>query len=251
MKKLILTGLVLTSSLAWGSRLEVIGEGVVVQAAEFLRLDMSITASCHTSARESRGEVDATAAELQNVLKKYVNSAIGDQTQVSPGNNEQSIKTKYEKQDDGSNKTVIVCDQNHSWESNSQVSFKLTNLNILAQLQDDVLTYMKNKNRVIDINTSGLMMTLSEPQPGVLANTWDAMKSSALRTAHGQALGEARVIADLQQTDAQIELVKMTDARSTSGQPIYDRVTGQTDSNGSSFGRVVLRLSRLFIFNVK
>ena len=251
MKKMIITSLMLVNSLAMASRLEVVGEGVVVQAAEFLRLDVAITASCHTSARESRGEADAVAAELQNLLNKHADSNIGEQIQLSPGNNEQSVKTKYERNAQGDNVTVVICDQDHSWESSTQVSFKLTKLNTLALVQDEILTFMKAKTRSIDINTSGLAMSLSEPQPGVLAHTWDAMKNSALKIAHTQALNEARVIADLQQAGAQIQLAKMTDARSTSGQPIYDRVTGQTDSNGSSFGRVVLRLSRLFIFNVK
>ncbi|MCC2677833.1 MAG: hypothetical protein K0R29_409 [Pseudobdellovibrio sp.] len=251
MKNIILTSILVAGSIASASRLEVVGEGVVVQPAEFLRLDMAIISSCHPSARESRGEVDATASELQSLLQKHANSDIGDQIQVSQGNNEQSVKTRYEKNADGDNVTVIVCDQDHSWESSSTVSFKLTKLSDLAQVQDEILVFMKQKNHSIDINSPGLVMTLSEPQPGVLANTWDAMKASALKTAHSQALGEARVIADLQQPGAAIELIKMTDARNTSGAPIYDRVTGQTDSNGNSFGRVVLRLSRLFIFNVK
>lgn len=251
MKNLILSSIILAGSIAGASRLEVVGEGVVVQSAEFLRLDISITASCHISARESRTEVNATAEDLQYLLQKHANSNIGDQIQVSQGNNEQSVKTRYVKNADGDNVTVNICDIDHSWESSSNVSFKLASLADLAQVQDEILVFIKQKNKSYDLNTPGLLMTLSEPQPGVLANTWDAMKASALKTAHGQALGEARVIADLQSPGAQIELVKMTDARNTSGAPIYDRVTGQTDSNGNSFGRVVLRLSRLFIFNVK
>ncbi len=251
MKNIILTSIMMASSLSMASRLEVVGEGVIVQPAEFLRLDMAITASCHTSARESRGQVDVTAAQLQNLLQKHANANIGDQIQISQGNNEQSVKTRYEKNVDGDNVTVVVCDQDHSWESSSTVSFKLTNLSDLALVQDEILVFMKQNSHSIDINSPGLLMTLSEPQPGVLANTWDSMKASALKTAHGQAIAEARVIADLQQPGAVIELLKMTDARSSSGAPIYDRVTGQSDSNGNSFGRVVLRLSRLFIFNVK
>ncbi len=250
MKSLIVVSFMLTSSLinslALASRLEVVGEAVQVAPAEYLRLNMAVQASCHTSAQVARQEVDQTVLALHDLLKKHTDTSIGDQIQLSIGNNDQSIKTKYENQE-----TIIVCDQDHSWESDSSVTFKLTKLSDLAKLQDEILSLAKQLNRAINTNTSGLKITLSAPEPGVLSDTWDKMSDNALKVAYNSALRQVKIIAELQQPQAQIELLKMTENRDSSGRAVYDRVTGVNDSNGNTFGQVVLKLSRLFVFNLK
>ena len=246
MKSLILVSLMLTGSLTWASRLEIVGEGVQVVPAEYLRLTMSVVAKCHTSASAARTQVDQLVTQVQELLKPHADAGIGDQIQLSIGGNSQQIITKYV-----DNENVVICDEAHSWQADSSVTFKLTRLADLAALQDAILNFAAQNNVQNGVNTPGLILDLSNPQPGVLAETWDKMNDEALKMAYNQALRQVKVVADLQQPNAQIELVKMTATRDTSGNAVYDRVTGSNDSNGSSFGKVSLRLSRLFTFNVK
>lgn len=246
MKSLLLLSLILTGSLSWASRLEIVGEGVQVVPAEYLRLTVSVDAKCHTSARSARTQVDQLVAQVQELLRPHADADIGDQIQLAIGSNSQQVVTQYV-----DNQTVIICDDAHSWTADSSVTFKLTRLSDLATLQDAILTFAAQNSVQNGVNTPGLILNLSNPEPGVLATTWDKMNDDALKMAYNQALRQVKIVADLQQPNAVIELVKMTATRDTSGNSVYDRVTGTNDSNGSSFGKVSLRLSRLFTFNVK
>lgn len=248
MKTLVVTGLIVMSSFSWAARLEVSGEGVQTMTAEYLKLSVTVSSVCHTSALDSRSLVDQKVALVQQSLQPFLDASIGDQIQVSPGNNSQNVISVYDRKTDI---TTIICDEVHSWQSNSTLSFKLTRLQDLAQLQDALFTLAKNNNIPNGVNTVGITLDVSTPQPGVLAATWDAMVDNALRMAYNDALRQVNAIAKITDPNPQIKLLKMTGPSSSNSSSVYDRVTGSSDSSGTTLGKVSLKTARLFLFEVK
>jgi hypothetical protein len=242
------TGLFLVTALlsatTWAGKFEIIGEGTASKAAEFIRVNITVASECHVSALDARQAVDQLTQKAINALEKYKTS-IPAQLSVSPEANVQKIKTAYIDRDN-----VIICDQNHSWTSSTAIQFKLNNLQLLAELQDALLSLNPIPLPLSSINKERLALSLAPPVPGVLAETWDTMSDLALQRAHANALRQVNVLS-LGMSHPKVELTKVSATTNPSGQAVYDRVDSEGDTTGVSLGTVSLKLSRQFTFKVE
>ncbi len=232
------------SAQAWAGKFEIIGEGAATVKAEFTRVNIAIASECHASALSARQAVDQMTQKAIARLEKY-KTDIPAQIAVSPEANLQKVKTAYI-----NNENVVICDENHSWTSSTVIQFKLNDLQRLAELQDSLLSLNGNALPLGDTNKERLALKLSQPVPGVLAETWDKMSDLALQRAHANALRQVNVLSQ-GLNSPKIELVKVTSTSSSSGQVLYDRVDAEGDTNGVSLGTVSLKLSRQFTFKVE
>lgn len=245
MKTLLTTTLLLATTWAHAGKFEIIGEGIASKPAEFIRVDIAVLAECHQSALQARRSVDALIEKATQALKAY-KADIPDQLIVSPEANIQKLKTAYI---NGQN--VVICDQAHSWTSGTTLQFKLNDLKLLANLQDDLLQLNDSSVGPNAVNVERLELSLGKPTPGVLATTWDTMSDLALERAHQNALRQVRVLS-LGMTNPKVELTKVTAAATgSSGQLIYDRVDAEGDSSGSGLGLVSVKIARQFTFKVE
>lgn len=225
------------------SKFEVIGEGTSTKAAEFIKIDIELESECHTSALDARKSVDGLTEQALAALKAFA-ANIPEQLQVSPGANSQQIKTAYI-----NDKSVVICDERHAWNSSTVIQFRLDNLQNLAALQDSLLRLNVAPPPTGAINMSRLHLSLSRPTPGVFAATWDLMSDLALQRAQANALRQVKV---LMQTNPNvvIELTKVTVAKNASGQAIYDRVDNEGDTAGIGLGSVSVKIAREFTYKV-
>ncbi len=241
------TGLFLASMLlsatTMAGRFEIIGEGTASRAAEFLRVNIHVGSECHESALSARQAVDALTQRAIAALEPY-KTTIPQQLSVSPEANIQKIKTAYI-----NNETVVICDENHDWTSSTTIQFKLNNLQLLAELQDALLSLNGRSQPIRAIKTERLALTLAQPVPGVLAETWDSMSDLALQRAHHNALRQVRVLSE-GIVNPKVELLKVATTANSSGQVLYDRVDSEGDTTGASLGTVSLKLARQFTFKV-
>ncbi len=242
-KKLVLGALLLTAT-AWAGKFEIIGEGTATVAAQFIRVSINVTSECHSSALAARKTVDVLSQKAVVALEKY-KTTIPEQLSVSPEANIQKVKTAYIDQ-----QNVIICDQDHSWTSSTTIQFKLNNLQLLAELQDALLSLNTPTLPLSAINVERIALTLSQPVPGVLAETWDAMGDRALKRAHENALRQVNVLSEGMK-NPKVELMKVSTTANSSGQVLYDRVDAEGDTSGGSLGTVSLKLARLFTFKVE
>lgn len=232
------------SAQAWAGKFEIIGEGTASVKAEFIRVNIVIGSECHASALSARQAVDQLTQKAIVGLEKY-KTDIPAQLSVSPEANIQKVKTAYI-----NNQNVVICDENHSWTSSTVIQFKLNDLQKLAELQDALLSLNGKTLPLSTINKERLTLTLSQPAPGVLAETWDKMNDLALQRAHANALRQVNVLSQ-GMSNPKIELVKVASTASSSGQVLYDRVDAEGDTSGVSLGTVSLKLSRQFTFKVE
>lgn len=242
MLKSMLVMLVTTSS-AWAGKFEIIGEGVSTKSAEYIKLNISILSECHARASQARLSVDELASRTIEVLNHF-KTDIPEQLVVSPEGNSQSVKTAYIK-----NEHVVICDEAHSWTSATTLQFKLMSLQQLAQLQDELLKLNPPSVPSNQMNVERLTLTLSKPEGGVFADSWDVMNDTALQRAHENALRQVKILT-LGMLNAKVELIKVSPTTNVSGQVIYDRVDSEGDSSGSSLGKVSVKLARQFVFAV-
>ena len=223
-------------------KFEIIGEGTSTKNAEFIKIQITVKSECLTTALLARNSVDNLSQQVLKTLGTY-KANLPDQTQVSPGSNEQKKKVKYV-----NNQEVVLCDENHSWNSQSTIDFKLETMNQLAMLQDDLLK-LNTGSQSSAINLPVVQLNLSQPSGGVLASTWDDMNDLALKRAQQNALRQVNVlISDL--GPQKIQLAKVTTSTQPSGQLIYDRVDSEGDTSGASLGKVSIKISRQFTFLV-
>lgn len=239
---LILTALISTT--AWAGKFEIIGEGTSSKPAEFVRVKISVVSECHASALDARQDVDQLTQKAIAALQKF-KTDLPEQLSVSPEGNIQKTKTAYIQ-----NETVIICDEDHNWVSSTVIQFKLNDLLLLAELQDSLLKLNGKSLPLSAINQPRLALSLSQPTPGVLADTWDAMSDLALKRAHANALRQVRVLSE-GMTNPKVELMKVATTSASSGQVLYDRVDSEGDTSGASLGTVSLKLSRQFTFKVE
>lgn len=244
MKKGLFLITALLSAQVWAGKFEIIGEGTASVAAQFVRVNILVASECHASALGARQAVDQLTQKAILVLEKY-RTDIPAQLSVSPEANIQKVKTAYI-----DNQNVIVCDEDHSWTSSTVIQFKLNNLQLLAELQDALLNLNSKPPSLKATNKERLALTLSQPAPGVLAETWDGMSDLALQRAHANALRQVKVLSQ-GMTNPKIELMKVESAVKPSGQVLYDRVDSEGDTSGVSLGTVSLKLSRQFTFKVE
>lgn len=234
----------LIANFAWAGKFEIIGEGIAMKSAEFIRVEIIIQTECQPSALEARRAVDDLTAKATEVLLKF-KSNLPDQLISSPAANIQRTKTAYI-----NNETVIICDDTHNWTSATTLQFKLINLEKLAELQDALLVLNPKVVRPNAVNVERLALTLSKPTPGVLADTWNEMSDLALQRAHQNALRQVKVLT-LGMVNPKIELSKVSAAATgSSGQLIYDQVNAEGDSSGDGLGTVSVKLARQFTFKV-
>lgn len=239
----MLLSLIMTTA-AWAGKFEIIGEGIAMKPAEFVRVDIAIQSECHSTALQARHAVDELSAKAVEVLLKF-KSDLPDQLVTSPEANVQKTKTAYI-----NNETVIICDEAHNWTSATTLQFKLNNLEKLAELQDALLGLNPKIVKPNAVNVERLNLNLSKPTPGVLAETWNDMSDLALQRAHQNALRQVKVLS-LGMTNPKIELSKVTAASTgSSGQLIYDQVNAEGDSSGNGLGTVAVKLARQFTFKV-
>ncbi len=244
MKTKLALSVLLASVSAWAGKFEIIGEGTASKAAEFLRVNIAAVSECHSSALEARSAVDELTQKAIIALEKY-KTTIPEQLSVLPEANLQKIKTAYINQEN-----VVICDADHSWTSTTNIQFKLNNLQLLAELQDALLSLNARAVPVSAINIERLALSLSEPVPGVLAETWDAMSDLALKRAYQNALRQVNVLSE-GMVNAKVELIKVATTANSSGQVLYDRVNSEGDTSGFSLGSVSLKLARQFTFKVE
>jgi hypothetical protein len=244
MKGSIFTAMTLLSVMSWAGKFEVVGEGTSSKAAEFTRVNITVFSECHSSALSARRDVDELTKKAVDVLEKY-KTGIPAQLGVSPEANEQKVKTAYIQ-----NQTVIICDEDHAWTSSTVIQFKLNDLQLLAQLQDELLGLNPKSVPLSSHNTERLSLSLSKPIPGVLADTWDAMSDSALQRAHQNALRQVKVLS-MGMSNPRIELSKVESAVNSAGNALYDRVDTEGDTSGISLGTVSLKIARKFTFKVE
>lgn len=239
----LVTALLSTQTLA--GKFEIIGEGTATLKAEFIRLNILIASECHISALNARQQVDQLTQKALAALEKY-KTDLPSQVLVSPKANTQKIKTDYI---DGRN--VVICDTDHSWTSATAIEFKLSDSKLLAEVQDALLNLNTGKAIALtDINQDRLVLSMSQPAPGVLAETWDTLSDLALQRAHTNALRQVNVLSQ-GVNNPKIELMKVAATQNASGQVIYDRVDSEGDTSGASLGTVSLKLSRQFTFKVE
>lgn len=234
----------LVSTQAWAGKFEIIGEGTAAVQAEFIRVNIKVASECHASALTARQAVDQLTQKAIEALEKY-KTDIPAQLSVSPEANVQKVKTAYV-----NNENVIICDDSHSWTSSTAIEFKLNNLQLLAELQDRLLILNQKVLPLSAINQERLTLTLSQPVPGILAETWDKMSDLALQRAHANALRQVKVLSQ-GMNNPQVELVKVASTSNASGQVLYDRVDAEGDTSGAGLGTVSLKLSRQFTFKVE
>ncbi|MBY0554060.1 SIMPL domain-containing protein [bacterium] len=239
---LLLTALISTT--AWAGKFEIIGEGTSSKPAEFVRVKISVVSECHASALDARQDVDQLTQKAIAALQVF-KTDLPEQLSVSPEGNSQKVKTAYIQ-----NETVIICDEDHSWNSSTVIQFKLNNLLQLAELQDALLKLNGRTPPLSAINQPRLALSLSQPTPGVLAETWDAMSDLALKRAHANALRQVKVLSE-GMLNPKVELQKVATTNASSGQVLYDRVDSEGDTSGASLGTVSLKLSRQFTFKVE
>lgn len=134
MKTVLILAASLLSATTWAGKFEIIGEGTAAKAAEFIRINISVASECHQSALGARQAVDQLTQQALVALDKY-KTTIPEQLSVSPEANIQRVKTAYIDQ-----QNVIICDMDHSWISSTIIQFKLNNLQLLAELQDALLS---------------------------------------------------------------------------------------------------------------
>ncbi len=244
--KSVFMGFVLmTTSAAWAGKFEIIGEGIALRPAEFIRVDISVNSECHVTAMNARRAVDELVQKAIVSLSPF-KSEIPDQLMISPEANVQKTKTAYI-----NNEHVLICDESQSWTSATSLQFKLNDLQQLATLQDALLVLNPKAVKPNAINTERLVLTLSKPTPGVLADSWNEMSDLALQRAHQNALRQVKVLA-LGMINPKIELAKVTAASTgSSGQLIYDQVNAEGDSSGAGLGVVSVKLARQFTFRVE
>lgn len=244
--KTILIGLtLLATTTSWAGKFEIIGEGIAMRPAEFIRLDISINSECHSTALNARRAVDELVQKAVSALDPF-KSEIPDQLMISPEANVQKTKTAYI-----NNEHVVICDEAHSWTSATSLQFKLNDLQQLATLQDALLGLNPKAVKLNSINSDRLVLTLSKPTPGVLADSWNEMSDLALQRAHQNALRQVKVLT-LGMINPKIELAKVTAAATgSSGQLIYDQVNSEGDSSGAGLGVVSVKLARQFTFKVE
>jgi uncharacterized protein YggE len=244
MKGFFLIAVSLLALPAWAGKFEIVGEGTAGRAADFIRVNIRVLSECHTTALSARQSVDQLTQQALAALEKY-KTDIPAQVGVSPEANEQIVKTVYV-----DNRPVVVCDEAHDWTSSTTIQFKLDNLQLLAQLQDELL---RLNGEVISANTPNqarVALSLSKPLPGVLAEAWDAMSDLALQRAHQNALRQVKVLS-VGMSNPKVELTKVETTVNAGGQPIYDRVDSEGDTSGISLGSVSLKLVRKFTFKVE
>ena len=241
--KLFLTTILLSMT-AWAGKFEIVGEGTASVVAEFIRVNINVASECHSSALTARQAVDQLAQKALVVLEKY-KTDIPAQLSVSPEANVQKVKMGYI-----NNENVIICDEDHGWTSSTVIEFKLNNLQLLAELQDSLLTLNAKTLPLTAKNHERLALSLAPPVPGVLAATWDQMSDTALQRAHANALRQVKVLS-LGMNNPKVELSKVETTLNKSGQVLYDRVDAEGDTSGASLGTVSVKLSRLFTFKVE
>ena len=192
----------------------------------------------------ARQAVDKLTQEAIQALDKY-RTELPEQLAVSPEANKQQIKTAYVNQ-----QNIILCDADHAWTSSTLIQFKLNNLLLLAELQDALLALNIRTLPLTAINVERLALSLAQPVPGVLAETWDAMSDLALKRAHANALRQVKVLSE-GMNNPKVELMKVATTSTASGQVLYDRVDSEGDTSGASLGTVSLKLARQFTFKVE
>lgn len=243
MKTSVVLASILLASAAWAGKFEIVGEGTAKKAAEFVRINIYVESECHSSALSARQDVDGLTQKAISTLAKYKTS-IPEQLSVSPQANIQKIKTAYIDQ-----VNVVICDENHSWTSGTVIQFKLNNLQLLAELQDSLLSLNTKALPMSAVNQERLVLSLAQPTPGVLAETWDAMNDLALKRAHQNALRQVTVLSE-GMNNAKVELLRVSPTVNLLGQIIYDRVDAEGDTSAATLGTVSLKLARQFIFKV-
>jgi hypothetical protein len=243
MKTIILSSLItFISAWAVAGKFEIIGEGTSTKNAEFIKIQISVKSECSPTALIARNTTDDLSQLIVKTLANYKTN-IPDQVQVSPGSNEQKKKVIYV-----NNQEVVICDENHSWTSQTTIDFKLDTMSKLAMLQDELLK-LNPQTPANAINTLVTQLNLSQPTGGVLATTWDDMNDLALKRAQQNALRQVNVlISDL--LPQKIQLAKVTAVTQASGQIIYDRVDSEGDTSGLGLGKVSVKVSRQFTYIV-
>jgi hypothetical protein len=234
---------IVLSATTWAGKFEVIGEGAASKAAEFVRVNINVVSECHGSALNARQAVDALTQKAIAALEKY-KTTIPEQLSVSPEGNVQKVKSAYINQQE-----VIICDEDHDWMSSTVIQFKLNNLQLLADLQDALLSLNGKSLPLSAKNQERLALSLSQPVPGVLAETWDAMSDLALKRAHSNAIRQVTVLSE-GLVNPKVELIKVATTANSSGQILYDRVDSEGDTSGVSLGTVSLKLARQFTIKV-
>ncbi len=242
--KLLISFLILaTVSSAKAGRFEVVGEGTATMPSQYIQLAISAKSECHSSALSARQTADELTEKALKALKPFA-ADIPQQLQVSPEANQQAVKTAYI-----NNQTVVICDEDHSWNSETSIRFRLNDLKQLAAVQDTLLTLNPVKIPNSAINVERLSLTIAKPTNGVLADTWDAMSDLALQRALQNALRQVKVLTQGMNQNS-LELIKVEATKNSSGQTIYDRVDSQGDTSGIGLGFVSLKLARQFTYKV-
>lgn len=244
MKTKVLFFSLMVTTAAWAGKFEIIGEGIAMKPAEFIRVNISVASECHLSALNARRAVDDLVREALIVLDRF-KADLPDQVTVSPEAHVQKTKTAYI-----NNEHVVICDDTHNWTSSTSLQFKLIDLQQLANVQDALLVLNPKPTKLTAINAERISLTLSKPEAGVLADTWTTMSDLALQRAHENALRQVKVLT-MGMINPKIELAKVTAASTgSSGQLIYDQVNSEGDSSGAGLGVVSVKLARQFTFKV-
>lgn len=242
MKSLIFLSLSLASA-AWAGKFEIVGEGTSTKPAEFIKIDVQMQSECHETASAARLAVDGMTEKALAELKNFA-ANIPEQLQIAPGANLQQIKSVYI-----DNQSVVICDGSHSWTSSSIIQFRLDNLQKLANLQDALLRLNPVALPPSVKNTERLTLTLSKPVPGVYAETWNVMSDLALQRAQQNALRQVLALVPGINMSS-IELLKVKQANTVSGNAIYDTVTSEGDTAGIGLGSVSVKIAREFTYKV-
>ncbi|MGZ3686881.1 MAG: hypothetical protein ACXWPM_08990 [Bdellovibrionota bacterium] len=240
-------GLLAMTGAARAETLEIIGDGFASHTAEFLKLEVGVRSECFASSLEAKKRADDLAARALTVLTPLADPKIPGGLELVPGANQQQEKTTYA---DG--KSVVLCDMNHAWTSSSTIIIKLTHMEALAGLQDDLLS-LAPQSPASDpsaINQAAVALSLGTPVAGIFSDTYDNLNDLALDNAYANALRQAQIL--LRRTPgAKLELLSVAPSQTSSGGVAYDRTPSSDDPSGNSLGRVSVELTRKFTFNVK
>jgi len=228
---------------AASTRLEMVGEGSASAPAEFLKVQIQLSSVCHATSLTARQEVQALSRRAQEVLAAHQDLTVENQLQVHPGSNTREERVEYRR-----NTSVLLCEELHGWGSSELLVFKLSKISEMDNLQDAILSM----NDAIDIPNSGDInkvvskITLSAPQPGVFANTYDRLTDESLQNAHKNALRQAKLFAN----GSEPTLTKVQPTQDSSGGVSYDRTDLGGNASAAEKMSITVRVARKFTFNV-
>jgi len=241
MKKII--GIVLlqtTLAFAQTTKIDFVAEGSATAQAEFMKLNIKLEAQCQSSAQNSRLAVEQLIKTTLEKVESHKDNTVENQMQVMTDSPTRKEIVRYLP----NGQAQVICSTDKGWTTGATVIFKLTHVDHLALILDDLLSLDQVS---ILANQPVNRVVVAKPEPGIFSGTYDKLSDIALSKALASAQRQAQVIAD-QLKLAKISLSKISATRDVSGSVSYDRTSLGTDTDAMQLQSVSVQVSRNFSF---